>query len=51
MFPDPLAAALLPESLRLPAKLFALRPVAAMLTAISTFVRQERALRHSPERV
>src|SRR5205823_15075961 len=31
IFSDPLAAALLPESLRLPAKLFALRPVAAML--------------------
>jgi len=31
IFSDPLAAALLPDSLRLPAKLFALRPVAAML--------------------
>ena len=31
IFSDPFAAALLPESLRLPAKLFALRPVAAML--------------------
>ena len=31
IFTDPFAAALLPENLRLPAKLFALRPVAAML--------------------
>ena len=31
IFSDPLAVALLPDSLRLPAKLFALRPVAAML--------------------